>query len=97
MEVTSVTSREIAPVGTLETQEKESHSEQENTITSVSPLTWTLHTLLLEREKRKKKHPKHMLILQNRQTTNRLTPGGKKKIKGDWVKSLHYVAEINIT
>lgn len=58
MEVTRVISWEIAPVGTLETQEKESHSEQENTITSVSPLTWTLHTLLLEREKRKKETSK---------------------------------------
>lgn len=54
MEVTSVISWEIAPVETLETQEQESHSEQVDAITSVSPLTWTLHSPLLRTKKRKK-------------------------------------------
>lgn len=54
LEVTSVISWEIAPVETLETQEQESHSEQLDAITSVSPLTWTLHSPLLRTKKRKK-------------------------------------------
>ena len=54
LEVTSVISWEIAPVETLETQEQESHSEQVDAITSVSPLTWTLHSPLLRTKKRKK-------------------------------------------
>jgi len=48
-----------------------------------------------KKKEKEKEHPKHMLILQNRQTT-KINPWGKK-IKGDWVKSLYYVAEINIT
>lgn len=88
---------EITPVAeTLETQEQESHSEQVDAITSVSPLTWTLHSPLLKTKEKEKEHPKHILILQNRQTTNRLTPG-EGRIKGNWVKSGAYVGEINIT